>query len=115
MRGSVSDFEAQVGAGPWGPAIPARDIRRHPANDWLPTPKQGFERYGWVLVGVASAGALLGFWATSMSSMLGRWGLAGLCPGPVVASIGLDPAGIFPFLAVMLVGLKLGVIIRARI
>ena len=78
MRGSVSDFESQVGAGPWGPAIPARDIRRHPANDWLPTPKQGFERYGWVLVGVASAGALLGFWATSMSSMLGRWGLVGL-------------------------------------
>lgn len=43
------------------------------------------------------------------------WGLAGLCPGPVIASIGLDPAGIFPFLAVMLVGLKLGVIIRTRI
>lgn len=43
------------------------------------------------------------------------WGLAGLCPGPVVASIGLDPLSILPFLAVMLAGLKLGVIIRARI
>lgn len=43
------------------------------------------------------------------------WGLAGLCPGPVVASIGLDPLSILPFLAVMLAGLKLGVIIRTRI
>ena len=43
------------------------------------------------------------------------WGLAGLCPGPVVASIGLNPAGIFPFLAVMLAGLKLGGMIRARL
>ena len=43
------------------------------------------------------------------------WGLAGLCPGPVIASIGLNPAGIFPFLAVMLAGLKLGGIIRARL
>ena len=43
------------------------------------------------------------------------WGLAGLCPGPVVASIGLDPLSILPFLAVMLAGLKLGLIIRTRI
>lgn len=43
------------------------------------------------------------------------WGLAGLCPGPVIASIGLDPAGIFPFLAVMLAGLKLGSMIRTRL
>ena len=43
------------------------------------------------------------------------WGLAGLCPGPVVASIGLDPARIFPFLAVMLIGLKLGGFVRARL
>jgi len=43
------------------------------------------------------------------------WGLAGLCPGPVIASIGLDPAGIFPFLAVMLAGLKLGSLIRTRL
>lgn len=43
------------------------------------------------------------------------WGLAGLCPGPVIASIGLNPAGIFPFLAVMLAGLKLGGMIRARL
>lgn len=43
------------------------------------------------------------------------WGLAGLCPGPVVASIGLDPAHIFPFLAVMLIGLKLGGFVRARL
>ncbi len=43
------------------------------------------------------------------------WGLAGLCPGPVAASIGLDPLSILPFLAVMLAGLKLGLIIRTRI
>ena len=43
------------------------------------------------------------------------WGLAGLCPGPVIASIGLDPAGIFPFLLVMLAGLKLGSMIRTRL
>lgn len=43
------------------------------------------------------------------------WGLAGLCPGPVIASIGLDPAGIFPFLAVMLAGLKLGGMVRGRL
>ncbi|MGC6473606.1 MAG: DUF6691 family protein [Candidatus Puniceispirillaceae bacterium] len=43
------------------------------------------------------------------------WGLAGLCPGPVIASIGLDPAGIFPFLAVMLAGLMLGSLIRTRL
>lgn len=43
------------------------------------------------------------------------WGLAGLCPGPVIASIGLDPAGIFAFLAVMLAGLKLGSLIRTRL
>ena len=43
------------------------------------------------------------------------WGLAGLCPCPVVASIGLDPARIFPFLAVMLIGLKLGGFVRARL
>jgi len=43
------------------------------------------------------------------------WGLAGLCPGPVIASIGLDPAGILLFLAVMLAGLKLGSLIRTRL
>jgi len=43
------------------------------------------------------------------------WGLAGLCPGPVVASIGLDPARFFPFLAVMLIGLKIGGFVRARL
>ena len=43
------------------------------------------------------------------------WGLAGLCPGPGIASIGLDPAGIFPFLAIMLAGLKLGSLIRSRL
>ena len=43
------------------------------------------------------------------------WGLAGLCPGPVVASIGLVPARIFPFLAVMLIVLKLGGFVRARL
>lgn len=33
------------------------------------------------------------------------WGLAGICPGPAVAILGLDPAAILPFLAAMLAGM----------
>ena len=32
------------------------------------------------------------------------WGLAGLCPGPVVASLLLQPVDMLPFLAVLLAG-----------
>ena len=40
------------------------------------------------------------------------WGLAGLCPGPVIASLAFDPFGIFLFLLVMVIGLKFGNVIN---
>lgn len=33
------------------------------------------------------------------------WGLAGLCPGPAIASLVLAPAAILPFVAAMLAGM----------
>ena len=33
------------------------------------------------------------------------WGVAGLCPGPAVASLALAPAAVFPFVAAMLAGM----------
>ena len=33
------------------------------------------------------------------------WGLAGLCPGPAVASLALSPAAVIPFLLAMLAGM----------
>tara|TARA_B100001094_G_C17800848_1_gene609067 strand:+ start:163 stop:579 length:417 start_codon:yes stop_codon:yes gene_type:complete len=36
------------------------------------------------------------------------WGLAGLCPGPVIASLAFDPFGMFFFLLIMVIGLKFG-------
>jgi len=36
------------------------------------------------------------------------WGLAGLCPGPVVASLIFQPVDMVPFLAVMLAGAFVG-------
>ena len=33
------------------------------------------------------------------------WGLAGLCPGPAIASLALAPAAVLPFVAAMLVGM----------
>ena len=35
------------------------------------------------------------------------WGIAGLCPGPAVASLALSPAHALPFVAAMLVGMLL--------
>lgn len=35
------------------------------------------------------------------------WGVAGLCPGPAVASLALSPAAVFPFVAAMLAGMLL--------
>ena len=35
------------------------------------------------------------------------WGIAGLCPGPAVASLVLSPAHAIPFLAAMLAGMLL--------
>jgi len=42
------------------------------------------------------------------------WGLAGLCPGPVLASLTINPASMIAFFLVMLAGLKLGQLIRAK-
>jgi uncharacterized membrane protein YedE/YeeE len=33
------------------------------------------------------------------------WGLAGICPGPAVAILGLQPTAILPFIAAMLAGM----------
>lgn len=35
------------------------------------------------------------------------WGIAGLCPGPAVASLALSPLSVMPFLAAMLAGMAL--------
>jgi uncharacterized protein len=42
------------------------------------------------------------------------WGIAGLCPGPAVASLGLAPADALPFVAAMLAGMALHRIVSAR-
>ena len=43
------------------------------------------------------------------------WGLAGLCPGPVVASLLLNPAGMIPFILLLLAGLWVGRQIAPRL
>jgi len=35
------------------------------------------------------------------------WGLAGLCPGPAIASLALAPVAVLPFLAAMLAGMAI--------
>lgn len=35
------------------------------------------------------------------------WGIAGLCPGPALASLALSPLSVLPFLAAMLAGMAL--------
>lgn len=35
------------------------------------------------------------------------WGIAGLCPGPAVASLALSPLAVLPFLAAMFAGMAL--------
>ena len=35
------------------------------------------------------------------------WGLAGLCPGPAIASLALVPMAVLPFLAAMLAGMAI--------
>ncbi len=72
------DFQAQVGAGPWAPAVLAQDMRRHPANDWLPSPLDGVKRYAWPLVGVAALGAFLGLWSAALGLSFGSGALAAL-------------------------------------
>ncbi len=43
------------------------------------------------------------------------WGLAGLCPGPVIASLGLGNPGIYVFGAAMLIGMMLAPHVRSRL
>lgn len=35
------------------------------------------------------------------------WGIAGLCPGPAIASLALSPVAVLPFVAAMLAGMAL--------
>ncbi len=35
------------------------------------------------------------------------WGLAGICPGPAIASLALVPAKVFPFIVAMVAGMAL--------
>ena len=35
------------------------------------------------------------------------WGLAGLCPGPAIASLALAPAAVLPFVVAMLAGMAI--------
>ena len=43
------------------------------------------------------------------------WGMAGLCPGPVVSSLFLNPAEMFFFLVIMCAGLKLGSVLKVKL
>lgn len=41
------------------------------------------------------------------------WGIAGLCPGPAVASLALEPLSALPFVGAMLVGMAIDQILSA--
>lgn len=43
------------------------------------------------------------------------WGLVGLCPGPVVASLSYGGTGLYVFLAAMLTGMAVAPLLRARL
>ncbi|EBA06047.1 DUF6691 family protein [Sagittula stellata] len=43
------------------------------------------------------------------------WGLAGLCPGPSIASLSYGGAGLYVFVAAMLTGMILAPALRARL
>jgi uncharacterized membrane protein YedE/YeeE len=43
------------------------------------------------------------------------WGLAGLCPGPVVASLFLNGQAMLPFFGLMIAGLLVGQIVMRRL
>ena len=43
------------------------------------------------------------------------WGLAGLCPGPVVASLFLNGKAMLPFFGLMIAGLLVGQIVMRRL
>lgn len=42
------------------------------------------------------------------------WGIAGICPGPAIAALALDPLAILPFLAAMFAGMALQRVISLR-
>ena len=42
------------------------------------------------------------------------WGLAGLCPGPAVASLALSPVSVLPFVVAMLTGMGIQRFIAAK-
>jgi len=43
------------------------------------------------------------------------WGLAGLCPGPAIASLALAPTAVLPFIAAMLSGMAIHAIVPERL
>lgn len=43
------------------------------------------------------------------------WGIAGLCPGPAVASLALSPAAVLPFVAAMLAGMAAHSLLPGRL
>ena len=43
------------------------------------------------------------------------WGVAGLCPGPVVASLALSPLSVLPFLIAMLAGMAVHNLLPANV
>lgn len=43
------------------------------------------------------------------------WGLAGLCPGPALASLALSPLAVWPFVAAMFVGMAGHAVIPERL
>ena len=42
------------------------------------------------------------------------WGMAGLCPGPVLSSLFLNPADMLIFVGIMAAGLKAGAVLKAK-
>lgn len=40
------------------------------------------------------------------------WALTGLCPGPIVANLGVIPSTILPILSILLLGLAVGYMVR---
>ena len=43
------------------------------------------------------------------------WGLAGLCPGPAIASVSYGGTGVYVFLAAMITGMAAAPLVRARL
>jgi len=43
------------------------------------------------------------------------WGMAGLCPGPVLSSLFLNPSDMIIFVLIMVAGLKAGAVLKARV